>query len=133
MRRAIIRPVNSQDGVSLLEVLVAMIILAFGILGLAPMVVLSVESNIIGRDHSIASNLAKEVVEHYEGLDSLPAVPFAVAEDGLNGEFIRSVSVVDNSTDSTIADGLCRIDVLIQWRDHENQHHAETYSTYIFK
>ena len=51
---------TNQRGVTLLEVLISMLILTFGILGLAPMLVLSVESNSISRDFSLAAQLAKE-------------------------------------------------------------------------
>ena len=66
----------NEKGVSLLEVLVSLLIIGFGLLALAPMIVMSIEGNIISRDHSDTSRLAREKIEYYEGLDALPAMPW---------------------------------------------------------
>ena len=65
------RHLSGDRGLSLLEVLISMLVLSIGILGLAPMIVLSIEGNTISRDYSIASELAKEQLEYYEGVDWL--------------------------------------------------------------
>ncbi len=84
-----------NDGISLLEVLVSMLILGFGLLGLAPMLMISIEGNVISRDHSIAANLLKEKIEFYEAADSLPVLPFKETEYGLDSAFTRTTYIRD--------------------------------------
>ena len=83
---------KDKSGVSLLEVLVSLLILGFGLLGLAPMIVMSIEGNVISRDHSDVSRLAKEKIEYYEGLDSLPSMPFIEQEKQFTVLSIREIN-----------------------------------------
>ncbi len=123
----------NNKGMSLLEVLVGMIILALGILGLAPMMVTSIEGNTIARDNIEAANLLKQRIEFYEGLDSIPGVPFSLRETGLRGQFARTTAVADNASDTTIPAGVYQVDVQIDWTDHLNKPHTRSYSTYVLK
>lgn len=141
---------NSR-GVSLLEVLISMLILGFGVLGLAPLFVVSVEGNVIARDNTIVTNLVKEKIEYYESLDSLPSMPFTEYDqyvpgypDGYDpqgetvsestpGVYNRGVHISDHSIDSLIPDGLYQISVIVGWVDHQNLPRSTTYSTYIIE
>ena len=130
MRRRIL---SDNKGVSLLEVMISMIILAFGILGLAPMVVLSIEGNVISRDHSVAANLLKQKVEYYEGLDVMPSVPYQEYEQGLSNVYSRTTFIKDNSVDTLLPSGVYQIDVVVSWLNNENVQRSTSYSTYILK
>jgi len=125
--------IGNEKGVSLLEVLISMLILSFGLLALAPMIVMSIEGNIISRDHSDTSRLAREKIEYYEGLDSMPAVPFVEQEDGINGIFSRIISVRDSTCDTLIPFGVYQVDVQLSWLDNHNVNRDINYSTYILR
>jgi len=127
MRRKII---SNDDGLSLLEVLIAMIILAVGLMGLAPMLVVSIEGNTISRTSSVAANLLKQKVEYYEGLSSMPTVPYREVESGLQNIYTRSTFINDHSVDSLIPDGVYKIDVMVAWTDNQNVQRSNQYSTY---
>lgn len=122
---------NDQHGISLLEVMVAMIVLAIGILGLAPLVTLSIDGNIISSDIIKASNLAKEKLEYYEALDTLPAVPYTETETGLDGGYDRTILIRDNATDSLIPPGLQQIDIVISWTDKAGMHRSTSYTSLL--
>ena len=122
---------SCNKGVSLLEVLVSMIILVFGVLGLAPMLVLSIEGNVISQDNSMVASLLKDKVEYYENLDSLPALPFSETEEGIDDMYTRATSIRDSTTDASIPYGVCQVDVKVTWVDHQNVHRASSYSTFI--
>ena len=124
---------NNDKGLSLLEVLVAMIILSLGILGMAPMVVMSIEGNNMSRDVLVVSSLAAEKLEYYESLETLPAVPYNETETDLEGGYTRATSIQDNTTDVTIPDGVCQIDVTISWTDKTGVDRSTTYSTLLMK
>ena len=123
----------NERGISLLEVLIGMIILACGILGMAPMVVLSMEGNNISRDVTIASNLAKEKMEYFEGLSPLPTFPYEEKEDGLSGNYTRSVRMWDSTVDTLVPPDLCQLDITIVWTDQAGTNRAMNYSTFILK
>ncbi|UCE25715.1 MAG: prepilin-type N-terminal cleavage/methylation domain-containing protein [Candidatus Zixiibacteriota bacterium] len=123
----------NDKGLSLLEVLVAMIILSLGILGMAPMVVMSIEGNNMSRDVLVVSSLAAEKLEHFESLETLPEFPYKEEETGLEGGYNRATIIQDNTTDATIPDGVCRIDVVISWTDKTGVARSTTYSTLLMK
>lgn len=124
---------KNDKGLSLLEVLVAMIILSLGILGLAPMVVMSIEGNNMSRDVLVVSSLAAEKLEYFESLEDLPTVPYTENEEGLEGGYNRATSIQDNTTDVTIPAGVCQIDVTISWTDKQGVDRSTTYSTLLVK
>jgi len=122
---------KKEKGISLIEVMVSMLVLAFGVLGIAPMVVLSIEGNVISKDQNIAANLLKQKVEHFEGLDSLPAVPYREYEQGLNTIYNRSTLIIDNSSDTLIPAGLYKLKVDVTWADNQNVQQTASFSTLL--
>jgi len=121
----------NEYGVSLLEVLLSMLILGIGILGMAPMMVLSIEGNITSRTNTIASGLLKAEVEYYENLDALPTLPYTEVEENVEEMFTQTTYLRDNDTDSLIPAGLCQIDVSLSWVDNNDMTRTSSYSTYI--
>lgn len=125
------KKLSNQRGMSLLEVLISMLILAFGLLGLAPMFTLAVESNVVSRDTSIASNLINEKIERFQMLDSLPALPYIEYEYGIDSLYTRASFISDHSVDSTIPEGVAKLDVVVTWLDHQAVNRSSMYSTYL--
>ncbi len=129
-----LKKLKNTDGWSLLEVLVGMIVLAVGLLGLAPMLVMSIEGNVMSRGNTVAASLAKEQIEFYEGAASLPALPFTQTEQGLEGGvYTRSTFIRGNASDSTIPSGVVQIDVQVSWMDGSDVQRNTNYSTFILE
>ncbi|MEW6410978.1 MAG: prepilin-type N-terminal cleavage/methylation domain-containing protein [Candidatus Zixiibacteriota bacterium] len=124
---------NNDKGLSLLEVLVAMIILSLGILGMAPMVVMSIEGNNMSRDVLVVSSLAAEKLEFYESLETLPSVPYTETESDLEGGYTRYTAINDSTTDASIPGGVCQVDITISWTDKTGVARSTTYSTLLMK
>lgn len=141
----------NNRGITLLEVMISMLILSFGALGLAPLFVLSIESNITARDNTYVTRLIEEQIEFYVSADSLPTAPFSVQEQfiydensssgstGGEGEsetlnsllYTRSTVIDDHASDSTVPDGLYQITVAVNWNDHQALQRSSMYSTYL--
>ncbi|UCD64437.1 MAG: prepilin-type N-terminal cleavage/methylation domain-containing protein [Candidatus Zixiibacteriota bacterium] len=128
---------GGNRGLSLLEVLVAMIVLAVGILGLAPMVVLSIEGNSISRDFSVATELARQQLEFYEAQDELlPEDPFK-AEDQMVADSIATPPdtlgytrwVRISPTEAVNPPRLCKVEVIISWTDKVGKPRSTKHST----
>ncbi|KAA3634263.1 MAG: prepilin-type N-terminal cleavage/methylation domain-containing protein [Calditrichaeota bacterium] len=124
---------KNQLGLTLIEVLVSMIILSIGILGLAPMVALSVDGNNISQDMMTVSTLAKDKVEYYQNLSVLPAMPYKEVETDLEGMYNRYTTIYDNTSDTTLDANLCQLNVVVAWTDKTGQIRSTSYSTYIEK
>lgn len=123
----------NQKGLSLLEVLISMLLLALGLLTLAPMVVISIEGNNISRDVLTVSEMAKEKIEFYKGLDPFPPVPLVENETNIYGGYNRSTSILDKASDATIPDGLYQVTVSITWKDKSGVDRSTLYSTFVSK
>jgi type IV pilus assembly protein PilV len=124
---------KNNKGMTLLEVLISMIVLSVGVLGLAPLVVLSIEANTVSRDAMAVSSLAKERIEFFEDPANIPALPFGRYEQGLDSLYNRYTYIWDNATDTTIADGLCHILVTISWQDKTGAQRSSQYLSVISK
>ncbi|MCH7689681.1 MAG: prepilin-type N-terminal cleavage/methylation domain-containing protein [candidate division Zixibacteria bacterium] len=122
---------NNQNGLSLLETLISMVILAIGILGLAPMVVLSIDGNNISQDILAVTTLAKEKMELYEGINVMPATPYTQTEYGLSGMYDVTTTIRDNASDSTVPVGIYQVDIYISWTDKGGMPRSTSYSTLV--
>ena len=122
-----------QRGLSLLEVLISMIILALGILAMAPLMVVSINQNADSRDRSIATQLAKEKLEDLESATTLASLPTQDSEEGLREKFSRSTTILDCSTDTLIPDNRYKILVVVSWKDDNEMIQATSLSTLIGK
>jgi hypothetical protein len=95
-----------------------MFIFAVGVLGFAPLLVLSVDGNTMSRDYSMANKLASDRIEQFESLDSITTfIPFQAVEDSLEGRFSRFTQVYDNTADTLLPPELARINVEVSWTD----------------
>ena len=127
------RKICNDRGISLLEVMIGMIILAFGLLGLAPMFTLAIEGNVVSRDTSIATDLIKDKIEYFEAVDTLPTAPYTEYESGLDSIFARTTYIYDHASDTTIPDGMHRIEVIVAWTDKQAVSRSSSYITYLIE
>jgi type IV pilus assembly protein PilV len=122
---------QSRNGFTLLEVLVAMIVLAVGLLGLAPMLVMSMQGNQFSRDVTEAAYLAQDRIEQLKNQAVISPIPYY--ETSIQGGCYRSVNVSDNTVDNSIPPGVYRINVTLNWVDKEGKSHSTSYITYKTK
>lgn len=122
-----------RRGISLLEVMISMIILSLGILAMAPLMVVSINSNADSRDRSIATQLAKEKLEDLESANSLSGPPTMDTEEGLRTKFSRTTTILDCSADTLIPDNRFKVAVVVSWLDDKQISQATSLSTLIGK
>jgi len=127
------KSLDKQSGMSLLEVLISMLIMGFGLLGLAPLMVHTVRTNEISHDFTKAASLARDKMEIVEGLRPLPALPYRETESLQNGTYSRQTSILDSASDASIPGGACQVDVAISWHDETGLTHSTRVSTLIRK
>ena len=122
---------KNENGISLLEVLIAMVIISIGLFGLGPLVVMSIDANSMSQDALAACSLAKEKIETYENASLLPALPYDEHETDLDGGYSRSTRIWDNTVDTLLPADLCQMQVVISWRDKLGVSRSATYSTLL--
>ncbi|OGC94835.1 MAG: hypothetical protein A2142_03655 [candidate division Zixibacteria bacterium RBG_16_48_11] len=122
---------KGKQGFTLLEVMVAMIVLGIGLLGLAPMLVLSMQGNQFSREVTEAAFLAQDRIEQLKNQANISPIPFY--ETSAIGDCYRMVDVSDQTVDNTIPPGVYRITVTINWTDKQGKSHSTSYITYKTK
>ena len=122
---------GGQKGFTLLEVLVATIVLAIGLLGLAPMFVISMRGNQFSREVSETVYLAQDRIEQLKNQSIISPIPFN--ETTTSGSYTRTVNVSDQAVDGTIPPGVYRINVTLNWTDKQGRSHSTSYITYKVK
>ena len=109
-----------QKGITLLEVMVGMIILAIGLLGLVPLIGISIYSNTYASDATTANALAQQELESLTNMSHYGALPFVTITDSVGGVYQVVRTVDDNTTDATVPVGLYKLRVALTWADNQN-------------
>lgn len=122
-----------QKGITLLEVMVSMVILAFGILGLAPLIVISMYGNSYSNEVTSANAVAQERIEQLKEMASFNPLPWQQTATGVHGKFTQTTTVEDNTTDGSIPSGVYRIAVSVSWTDQKGLSRTVSYYTYKAK
>ncbi len=110
-----------QKGFTFIEILVAIVLIATGILGFSINTIGIIRGNNISRNVTIATNLAQDKMEELLGLGTLSNVtnfpdPYnSITETGATGgRFDRAWTV----SDSALGSGLKDITVWVRWSDY---------------
>ncbi|MFQ5606819.1 MAG: prepilin-type N-terminal cleavage/methylation domain-containing protein [Candidatus Zixiibacteriota bacterium] len=119
-----------QKGISLLEVMVTMLILAVGILGLVPLIGISIYNNTYSYDVTSADALARQRIESLLDIPDYGALPYWVSEDSVGGQYAVYSQVDDNTISAAVPAGLFRISVSVSWTDGESEPRTLNYSTF---
>jgi Tfp pilus assembly protein PilV len=133
MRKKSMQLLGNAKGISLLEVLVAMVILAFGVLGLAPMIVISMYGNSYSNQVSVADAIAQDRLEEIKTWTEINPVPYCQTLNDINGTFTRETLVGDATSDASIPNGVYRIQVNVTWTDQKQLPRSVSYFTYKAK
>jgi len=125
--------IKENSGISLLEVLVSMVILAIGILALAPLIVISMYGNSYSNEVTVANAIVQEQIEQLKNLDVISPLPLHTTTANLYGKYLRETWVNDIATDSLIPPGVYKIKVDVTWVDQKNITRQVNYYSYKMK
>ncbi len=122
---------KNEKGFTLIEVMISMVILAIGILGLAPLMVLSIYSNTYSQDLTRATAVAQDGIEQLKPMSNAFFTPMPWTDStNVDGTYYRTILVDDASTDGTVPAGVYRIKVTISWTDDKGLARSVDYYTY---
>lgn len=121
---------QNKRGLSLLEVLVSMLILAFGLLGLAPLFLTNIYSNYYSNNITKANVIAQDKIEWMRNQLSFSPLPWIEVTPNLEDIFTRTARVDVDTTDGSVPSGVYRIRVTVNWKDKAGFNRTVNYYTY---
>jgi prepilin-type N-terminal cleavage/methylation domain-containing protein len=117
-------PGGGQKGLTLVEIMVAMIILAIALAWLAPMLVIAMRSNRFGGDLTAASTVAQDKIEELRNVSYSSLLANPAGQDTV-GKMTRDWNV----REETGQEGLARITITISWQDDKGNDHQSQFET----
>ena len=114
-----IRCIKNQDGVTILEVLIAMIILSLALLLLLNMAMVALDGNDWANNMTVATQLMQEKLEQLRGITN----PSGGADTV--GAITRSWTV------QNVGSHLRRVDVAVSWQDINADVNTNSLTSYI--
>lgn|SRR5574341_480881 len=124
---------KNQKGFTLVEVMISMLILAIGVLGLAPLMVTTMFGNAFSKDVTSAAFFAQDSMERLKNQTVITPIPYIENEYNLFNVYNRSIRVDDSSSDGSVPPNVYRIQVTVNWTDKKGLSRTETFSTYKMK
>jgi type II secretory pathway pseudopilin PulG len=123
---------KNNKGTSLVEVMAAMIVLAIGILGIAPLMVVTMDANSFSRELTRANTLAADRIEALRttAVTFFP-LPWIRNESNLENKYNRITRVDAYESDVTVPANVLRVHVTINWVDNNSLPRATEYWTYM--
>lgn len=107
-----------ESGMSLIEVLAAMVVLTLGVLGLAPMMAISIDGSVSSDNITSLVASAQEQIEAKlaEGITG----PMPVTEINSAGDGMYSITTVvtDATIDTLVPDRVYKVDVSVNWYEN---------------
>jgi prepilin-type N-terminal cleavage/methylation domain-containing protein len=115
------KKMKKDSGFTLIEVMAGMIIIAFGLLLLLPMMVTSMQANDFARGSTEASMLIKDKMEELKNTED------PVSGYDMVGNVTRTWTVTD------LGSNLYQLDVNIAWTDRNDRGHNNSVTSYMSK
>ena len=128
-----LRILRGQSGLSLPEVLAAMVVLSLGILGLAPMMAISIDGSVLSENVTTVVATAQEKVEGMlaEGISA--PMPYTSTELYGDGKYSITTYVTDATIDTMVPDHVYKIDVSVAWTEKDGVNRSMGFVTYTAK
>jgi type IV pilus assembly protein PilV len=123
------KKLRAEKGFTLIEVMVSVVILAIGLLGLAPMMAISITGNSFANEATRATVLAQDKIEELKNTATFASIPQADSTD-IDGQF-SLISRVDNTaSDGSVPGGVYKIFVRVRWSDQAEVDRRLEFFTY---
>ena len=123
--------IADSAGIILIRLMAPVMILMVGVIGLAPLMVVKIDSNSLADELTEATDLAQNRIEELRYNRSYSKLPYFKYETKVREKYYITSKVDDGDSDPTLPDSLYRICVNVGWTDHKNLSRSVNYK--IFK
>jgi Tfp pilus assembly protein PilV len=124
---------TGEEGLTLIELLVAAIVLSIGVLGLAPLMAISVRGSVRGENVTNVVAAAQQLIEMKIGAVGFPTIPYTQTQTFDGGKYSATTTVTDQTVNSSIPAHVYRVDVDVAWTDDGGMQRNLTFTTYTTK
>lgn len=124
---------RGEEGLTLIELLVAAIVLSIGILGLAPLMAVSVRGSVRGENVTNVVAAAQQLIEMKIGAVGFPNIPYVQTQTFDGGKYTATTTVTDRTVDSSIPPHVYRVDITLAWTDDGGIQRNMSFTTYTTK
>ena len=121
-----------ENGFTLIEVMVSIVILAIGLLGLAPMMAISITGNSFANEATQATVLAQDKIEELKNTATFATIPETDTLD-VDNQYAMYSRVDDTASDGTVPVGVYKIFVRVHWVDQAGVSRRLEFFTYRTK
>lgn len=108
--------IRKDDGFTLIEVMVSCIVLAIGVLGLAPLMAVSITGNAFSNEATRANVIAQDKIEELKNRATFAVVPH-IDSAAVDNHYYYMARVDNTATDGTVPAGVYKIFVRVNWTD----------------
>ena len=126
------KTIRTESGFTLIEVMVSMIILSIGVLGLAPLMAVSVTGNSFSNEATRANVIAQDQIEELKNVVAFGAMPY-LDSASVDGQYSYSARVDDSGSDGTVPAGVFKIFIRVNWTDQAGVPRRLEFYTYKTK
>lgn len=121
-----------ENGFTLIEVMVSIVILAIGLLGLAPMMAISITGNAFANEATEATVLAQDKIEELKNMTAFASIPLSDSV-AVDAQYTLVSRVDDTASDGTVPVGVYKIFVRVRWVDQADVDRRLEFFTYRTK
>lgn len=121
-----------ENGFTLIEVMVSIVILAIGLLGLAPMMAISITGNAFANEATEATVLAQDKIEELKNMTTFASIPLSDSV-AVDAQYTLVSRVDDTASDGTVPVGVYKIFVRVRWVDQADVGRRLEFFTYRTK
>lgn len=107
---------TSDDGFTLIEIMVSVIVLAIGVLGLAPLMAVSITGNAFSNEATRANVIAQDKIEELKNVATFASIP-RVDTAAVDNHYFYMARVDNSVSDNTVPAGVYRIFIRVNWTD----------------
>lgn len=125
--------ITGNKGTILIRVMAVGMILMVAVIGLAPLMVINIDSNSLADELGEANNLAQDRIEELRCNRVYTTLPFYKYETEVRNKYCIISKVDDFGSDPMLPDSVYRIHVNVSWADHKNKSRSINYKTYTTK
>ena len=117
MKRIYKRMLKTRAGFTLIEVMVSIVILAIGVLGLAPLMAVSITGNAFSNEATRANVIAQDKIEELKNMAAFAGGITFVDTAAVDNQFFYMARVDNTASDGTVPAGVYKIFIRVNWTD----------------